>query len=135
MQTKRKPSALDDVNTLNLRAKGLLASFGRQVLDVSKMEIADPEVLEKVKLTSNTIERDIREYNTKITEVEKDQKVLATIKNPGKQYHKALVFGGQYVELIDNIHNTIGGSAIDLTELVHQYQLDRTDQLSQQQPT
>lgn len=111
--------AFDDVKALNLSTKGLLAQYGRQAIEARKQEFKDPAIKQRVAEITDLIDRDVRDLDLQVKAVEDTHKSWPSVPKRGSHYTKAMLVGGQYVEIIDNINSTIGVGAFELVELMN----------------
>lgn len=118
--------AFDDVKALNLSTKDLLARYGRQAIEARKTEFKSPEVKTRVQELADLIERDVRDLDQQVKTVEKTHSAWPSAPKRGSHYSKALLVGGQYVEIIDNINSTVGVGAIELVELMNNENIEAT---------
>lgn len=117
--TTQSGNSFDDVRNLNLSAKDLLAKYGRVALEARKSDIQDPATRARVQELSDLIEKDVREYAGEIKKVETKHEKWPAAPKRGSHYQQALVVGGDYYGLIDNINSTISGPAIDLVAIMN----------------
>lgn len=128
-------TAFDDVKALNLSAKDLLAKYGRQAVEARKTEFKDPEVKNRVGELTDLIERDLRDLDLQVKTVEKTHASWPAVPKRGSHYTKALLVGGQYVEIVENTNSTVGVAAFELVELMNNRNIDATEQLAGTQPS
>lgn len=119
--SNKKGGAFEDVRNLNKTAKELLARYGRTAIQAKATVIADPEAKKKADEIIDLISKDVREYTAAIDKIEAGHKKWPAAPKRAVHYQNALVVGSQYVEIIDNIQNTMGSPAIDLFEIVAEH--------------
>lgn len=128
-------TAFDDVKALNLSAKDLLAKYGRQAVEARKTEFNDPEVKGRVTELTDLIDRDVRELDLQVKAVEKTHASWPSVPKRGSHYTKALLVGGQYVEIMENVNSTVGIAAFELVELMNNQNIVATEQSANLQPS
>jgi hypothetical protein len=116
-----KGGAFADVRNLNKTAKELLARYGRTAIQAKSTVIEDPEAKKKADEIIDLLDKDVREYSAAIDKVESSHKKWPAAPKRAAHYQNALVVGSQYVEIIDNIQNTMGTPAIDLFEIIAEH--------------
>ena len=126
-------NAYDDVRTLNIRAKDLLARYGRQAVEARKTEFLDPVAKKAADEHADIIEKDIRELTGKISEVEKKHEKWAPRPKSGRDYQRALQVGSEYVEIMDQAQNTAGSAAVELVCIMNDNNIQAEE--SAKQPT
>lgn len=118
MSTNGK-KAFDDVRALNNSAKELLATYGRQAVEARKLEYKDPAVKQRVKEITDLIERDAIDLNDQISTLEGTHSSWGEVPKRAAHFSKALLIGGQYMEIMDNINHTAGVGAFELVEIMN----------------
>lgn len=124
-------NAYDDVRTLNLRAKELLARYGRQAVEARKTDFIDPAAKKVAEEHAAIIEKDITELSEKIGEVEKKHAKWAPAPKSGRDYQRALQVGSEYVEIMDQAQSTAGTSAVELVCIMNDNNI-QADEASKQ---
>lgn len=117
--TTESKNSFDDVRNLNLSAKDMLAKYGRLALSVNDFEILDPQQRSKAQELSNLLQRDVREYDAEIKQIEKKHEKWPAAPKRGAHFQQALAVGGEYFGVMDNITSTMSGPAVDLTEILN----------------
>lgn len=127
-----KKTHFDEVKGLNLSAKELMARYGRQAVEARRSTYADPVAKARVGELADLIERDMNDMNDQVSKIEKTHSSWPDRPKRASHITKALLVGGQYIEIIDNINNTIGVSAFELVELMNNENIAATQATSPQ---
>lgn len=130
MSTNGK-KAFDDVRALNNSTKELLATYGRQAVEARKIEYKDPDVKARVKEITDLIERDVIDLNGQINQLEGTHSSWGEVPKRASHFSKALLIGGQYMELMDNINHTAGVGAFELVEIMNNEHIAADEALEQ----
>ena len=119
--------AFDDVRALNNSSKELLATYGRQAVEVRKIDYKDPVRKSRVKEITDLIERDVIDLKGQIDALEATHSGWGDAPKRSSHFSKALLVGGQYMEIMDNINNTAGVGAFELVDLMNDENIAATE--------
>lgn len=119
--------AFDDVRALNNSSKELLATYGRQAVEARKIDYKDPVRKSRVKEITDLIERDVIDLKGQIDALEATHSSWGDSPKRSSHFSKALLVGGQYMEIMDNINNTAGVGAFELVALMNDENIAATE--------